>query len=126
MCSAASPAAVHARWRTVAAQLRPKMPKLAALMDEAEEDVLASMHFPAAHRAKLHGTNPIERLTGEIKRRTDVVGILPTEAAVVRLVGAILIEQSEEWASQRARYVTLETTGAVSDAANVSPPAVAA
>ncbi|MCX7792283.1 MAG: IS256 family transposase [Chloroflexaceae bacterium] len=119
-------AAAHAQWRTVADQLRPKVPKLAALMDKAEDDVLAYMHFPAPHRAKLHSTNPIERLNGEIKRRTDVVGIFPNEAAVVRLVGAILLEQSDEWATQRARYMTLETIGAVSDTATVSLPAVAA
>jgi len=119
-------AAAHAQWRTVADQLRPKVPKLAALMDAAEEDVLAYMHFPAAHRTKLHSTNPIERLNGEIKRRTDVVGIFPNEAAVVRLVGAILLEQSDEWATQRARYMTLETIGAVSDTAPVSLSAVPA
>jgi transposase-like protein len=98
--------------------------KLATLMDAAEEDVLAYMHFPAAHRAKLHSTNPIERLNGEIKRRTDVVGIFPNEAAVVRLVGAILLEQSHEWATQRARYMTLETIGAISDTPHVSLSAV--
>jgi transposase-like protein len=103
------------QWRTVADQLRPKVPKLATLMDSAEEDVLAYMSFPAAHRAKLHSTNSIERLNGEIKRRTDVVGIFPNEAAVVRLVGAILLEQSDEWATQRSRYMTLETVAAVSD-----------
>lgn len=119
-------AAAHAQWRTVADQLRPKVPRLAALMGEAEDDVLAYMHFPAAHRTKLHSTNPIERLNGEIKRRTDVVGIFPNEAAVVRLVGAILLEQSDEWATQRARYMTLETIGAVSDTDTVSLPAVAA
>jgi len=119
-------AAAHAQWRTVADQLRPKVPKLATLMDAAEEDVLAYMHFPAAHRTKLHSTNPIERLNGEIKRRTDVVGIFPNEAAVVRLVGAILLEQSDEWATQRARYMTLETIGAVSDTAHVSLSAVPA
>ena len=119
-------AAAHTQWRTVVDQLRPKVPKLAALMDTAEEDVLAYMHFPAAHRTKLHSTNPIERLNGEIKRRTDVVGIFPNEAAVVRLVGAILLEQSDEWATQRARYMTLETIGSVSDNPTVSLPVVAA
>jgi transposase-like protein len=118
--------AAHAQWRTVADQLRPKVPKLAALMDAAEHDVLAYMDFPREHRAKLHSTNPIERLNGEIKRRTDVVGIFPNEAAITRLVGAILLEQSDEWATQRARYMTLETISAISDTAPVSLPAVAA
>jgi transposase-like protein len=118
--------AAHAQWRKVADQLRPKVPKLANLMDAAKEDVLASMDFPREHRAKLHSTSPIERLNGEIKRRTDVVGICPNEAAVVRLVGALLLEQSDEWATQRSRYMTLETIGAVSDAASVSLPAAAA
>jgi transposase-like protein len=114
------------QWRTVADQLRPKVPKLAALMDSAEEDVLAYMSFPTAHRAKLHSTNSIERLNGEIKRRTDVVGIFPNEAAVVRLVGAILLEQSDEWATQRSRYMTLETVAAVSDTGQVRLSAVPA
>ena len=110
---------------TVADQLRPKVPKLAALMDAAEHDVLAYMDFPREHRAKLHSTNPIERLNGEIKRRTDVVGIFPNEGAITRLVGAILLEQSDEWATQRARYMTLETISAISDTSLVSLPAVA-
>jgi putative transposase len=119
-------AAAHTQWRTVADQVRPKVPRLATLMDEAEHDVLAYMDFPAAHRAKLHSTNPIERLNGEIKRRTDVVGIFPNEAAIVRLIGAILLEQSDEWATQRARYMTLETIAPLSDNPTVSLPAVAA
>jgi putative transposase len=107
--------AASQQWRAVADQMRPKLPKLAALMDDAEPDVLAYMTFPREHRAKLHSTNPIERLNGEIKRRTDVVGIFPNEAAITRLVGAILMEQSDEWAVQRARYMTLETMAPLSD-----------
>ena len=118
--------AARTQWRRVADQLRPKLPKLAALMDEAEFDVLAFMTFPSAHRAKLHSTNPIERLNGEIKRRTEVVGIFPNEAAIVRLVGAILLEQNDEWAVQRARYMTLETIAPLSDDPIVGLPAVAA
>ena len=117
--------AAHGQWRRVADQLRPKVPKLANLMDAAEEDVLAFMSFPREHRAKLHSTNPIERLNGEIKRRTDVVGIFPNDAAVVRLVGALLLEQSDEWATQRSRYMTLETMTAVSDTPAVSLPVAA-
>jgi transposase-like protein len=118
-------AAARAQWRKIADQLRPKLPKLAAYLDEAEADVLAYMTFPAQHRAKLHSTNPIERLNGEIKRRTDVVGIFPNEAAIVRLVGAILLEQNDEWAVQRARYMTLETITTLSDDPAVSLPAIA-
>ena len=116
--------AAKAQWRQVADQLRPRVPKLAALMDEAEEDVLAFMAFPKEHRAKIHSTNPLERVNGEVKRRTDVVGIFPNEAAVTRLVGAILLEQNDEWAVQR-RYMSLETLAPVSDAPAVSLPAVA-
>jgi putative transposase len=117
--------AARKQWREVADQARPRLPKLAAFMDEAEADVLAYMGFPAQHRAKLHSTNPIERLNGEIKRRTDVVGIFPNEDAIVRLVGAILLEQNDEWAVQRARYVTLETIAPLSDDPTVTLPALA-
>jgi len=114
------------QWRQVADQLRPKVPKLAALMDDAEADVLAFMSFPKDHRPKIHSTNPLERLNGEIKRRTEVVGIFPNEAAITRLVGAILLEQNDEWAVQRARYMTLETIAPLSDDPIVKLPAVAA
>jgi transposase-like protein len=87
-------------------QLRPKVPKVAALMDEAESDVLAFMSFPKDHRPKLHSVNPLECLNGEIKRGADVVGIFPNENAIVRLGGALLLEQNDEWAVQRGRYMT--------------------
>jgi len=113
------------QWRAVADQIRPRVPKLATIMDEAEPDVLAYMTFPKEHRAKLHSTNPIERLNGEIKRRTELVGIFPNDAAIVRLVGALLLEQNDEWAVQRARYMTLETMTPLSDDPIISLPVVA-
>jgi transposase-like protein len=111
--------AARTQWRQVADQLRAKVPKLAAFMDDAETDVLAFMAFPKDHRAKIHSTNPIERLNGEIKRRTEVVGIFPNEAAITRLVGALLLGQNDEWAVQRGRYMTLETIAPLSDDAIV-------
>jgi putative transposase len=117
--------AAKTQWRKVADQLRPKLRKLAEFMDEAENDVLAYMAFPSDHWPKIHSTNGLERLNGEIKRRTEVVGIFPNDEAIIRLIGAILLEQNDEWAVQRARYMTLETIATLSDDAVVGLPALA-
>jgi putative transposase len=106
--------AASAQWRTVADQLRGKFPKLAAMMDEAEPDVLAFKSFPKAHWAQIASTNPLERLNADIKRRTNVVGIFPNDAAIVRLVGALLLEQNDEWQLQR-RYLQLEGLQTISE-----------
>ena len=117
--------AASAQWRLVADHLRTKAPRLADLMDQAEHDVLAYMTFPREHRTKLHSVNPLERLNGEIKRRTNVVGIFPNQDAITRLIGAILLEQNDEWAVSR-RYMTLESIAPVSDNLTLKLPAVAA
>ncbi|HTX52291.1 MAG TPA: IS256 family transposase [Candidatus Baltobacteraceae bacterium] len=93
--------------RHVADQLRAKWPKLAAFIDDSEADVLAYMDFPAQHRTKLHSTNTLERLNKEVKRRADVVGIFPNEAAIIRLIGAVLLEANDEWQLQH-RYMQTE------------------
>jgi putative transposase len=103
----ADQASAHQVWRQVADQLRPRWPKLSALMDESEHDVLAYMTFPAQHRTKLHSTNPLERLNKEVKRRADVVGIFPGEASITRLIGAVLLEANDEWQLQH-RYMQVE------------------
>ncbi|WP_176592148.1 IS256 family transposase [Sphingobium sp. EM0848] len=121
-----TPETAKTQWRAVADQLRSSVPKLSALMDSAEEDVLAYMTFPAQHRTKLHSNNPIERLNGEIKRRTEVVGIFPNEEAITRLVGAILLEQNDEWSVQRSRYMTLESVAGLSDNSLITLPNMAA
>ena len=95
------------QWRIVADQLRTRFPKVGILMDQCEADVLAFCSFPKAHRLQIHSTNPLERLNAEVKRRTDVVGIFPNEASITRLVGALLLEQNDEWQLQR-RYMQLE------------------
>jgi len=109
-----SEADARRQWRAVADQLRERFPKIGALMDKSEADVLAHLAFPKAHRLQIHSTNPLERLNAEIKRRTDVVGIFPNEAAIVRLVGALLLEQNDEWQLQR-RYLQLEGLQALGD-----------
>ncbi|CAK0748962.1 transposase [Azospirillaceae bacterium] len=116
--------AASEQWRKVSDNLRPKFRKLAEIMDVSETDVLAFMSFPKEHWVKIYSTNPIERLNGEIKRRTDVVGIFPNEDAIFRLAGAILLEQTDEWAIQR-RYMTLETIVSLSDNPDALPPLAA-
>jgi putative transposase len=103
--------------RHVADQLRDKWPKLGAFIDESEGDVLAYMNFPAQHRVKIHSTNPIERLNKEVKRRADVVGIFPNEGAIVRLIGAVLLEANDEWQLQH-RYMQTEAM------AELMPPTI--
>ena len=117
--------AAREQWHQVADALREKYPKLAAMMDEARDDVLAYMDFPREHWAQIASTNPIERLNSEVKRRSDVVGIFPNDKAVVRLVGALMLEQNDEWAVCR-RYMTLEGLKPVSDDPLIKLPAVAA
>ena len=104
----------HGEWQQVADRLRVRFPKLGTLMDEAEHDVLAYHDFPSEHHRQIHSTNPLERLNGEVKKRTRVVGIFPNEDAIMRLAGAILLEQNDEWAISR-RYMTLESMAKIGD-----------
>ena len=114
-------AAAHQTWRHVADQLRPRWPKLAAFIDDSETDVLSYLDFPEQHRSKLHSTNPLERLNKEVKRRADVVGIFPNEAAIVRLIGAVLLEQNDEWQLQH-RYMQVEAMAEVIAPASAADP----
>jgi transposase-like protein len=118
----ADAASAHQVWRQVADQLRQRWSKLAAFMDESEHDVLAYMSFPAQHRAKLHSTNPLERLNKEVKRRADVVGIFPCEPSITRLIGAVLLEQNDEWQLQH-RYMQVEAMAELTAPAAEPEPA---
>jgi putative transposase len=106
--------------RHVADQLREKWPKLAAFIDESETDVLSYLDFPEQHRSKLHSTNPLERVNKEVKRRADVVGIFPNDAAIIRLIGAVLLEQNDEWELQH-RYMQVEGMAELAAAGDGAP-----
>jgi transposase-like protein len=117
-------AEAEAQWDTVADALREKNEKLGALMDASRDDVLAYMSFPREHWAQIASTNPLERVNREVKRRSDVIGIFPNDEAIVRLVGALMLETNDEWAVAR-RYMSLETLASVTDTPTVRLPAVA-
>jgi transposase-like protein len=117
--------AAHRQWRQVADGLRERFRRLAELMDGAEHDVLAYMAFHPDHWTKISSTNPLERLNGGIKRRTDVVAIFPNDAAVTRLAGAILLGRNDEWAVGR-RYMSLETMAPLGHTEPVRLPAITA
>jgi transposase-like protein len=89
-------------------RLRKPLPKVAALLEEAEEDLLAFYALPAEHWSKLRSTNPLERVNREIGRRTDVVGIFPNDRALLRLAASVVIEQNDEWLVGR-RYLSLDS-----------------
>jgi transposase-like protein len=115
----------HAEWTAVADRLRKRFPRVSALMEEARNDVLAYMSFHKSHWSQIRSTNPLERLNREVKRRTNVASIFPNEAAIVRLVGAILLEQNDEWAVTR-RYMSLETMSGLCNDPGVGTKAIPA
>jgi putative transposase len=104
---------ILSRWDDLAASLADCFPKPAALMHEAREDVLAFRHFPKEHWRKIWSTNLLERVNEEIKRRTRVVGIFPNDAAITRLVGAVLLEQHEHWQLEGRRMFSAESMNAI-------------
>ena len=111
--------------RHVANQLRDKWPKLGAFIDDSKAEMLAYMNFPAQHRVKIHSTDPIERLNNKVKRRADVVGIFPNEGAIVRLIGAVLLEANDEWQLQHRSMQTQAMAELTSTTIDVVPTQIA-
>lgn len=108
-------ATAMAQLRKVADGLRPHFPRAATLLEDAAEDVLAYRRFPPEHQRQLHSTDVLERLNKEIKRRSNVVGIFPTVKAAIRLIGAILLEQDDEWAVAERRYFSEQSMQHLAD-----------
>jgi putative transposase len=109
------PEQVRAHWQQVTEMLRKQFPGAVPVMEAARDDVLAFLNFPQEHWRKIWSTNPLERLNKEIKRRTNVVGIFPNDAAIVRLVGSQLQEQQEEWQLERRRFFSEATMAKIAD-----------
>jgi transposase-like protein len=108
-------AQANQRATQVLTRLQSISPKVCELLEEAEADLTAFYAFPREHQTKLRSTNPLERVNREIGRRSDVVGIFPTDASVIRLAGALLIEQNDEWLVSR-RYLSVESMALILDA----------
>jgi transposase-like protein len=100
------PAEVHATWDKTREEFAARFPKLGPIMDDAKAEVLAFTAFPRAHWRKIWSTNPLERINKEIKRRSRVVGIFPNNAAVIRLIGAVLLDMHDEWIAGDRRYLS--------------------